>query len=514
MGNQHGKHKSGNDDTSKVEQFKSLYYLNDPVQEIYTSPSNTVFKITSDVYDTYTKLKDLQSGTTGSVSKILHKELNIQRALKLINIKDNPKLLNEAKREISILKNLDHPNIEKIYEYYEKDNDTISIVMELISGQDLFDKLMKVNRFSEQQTAIIMYQIFSSIKLCHDNGIIHRDIKAENIIIQDDLNLFVKLIDFGSCEILTKTKLTSTYKVGSPSYIAPEILNGEEYDYSCDIWSLGVLMYYLLCGNKPFKGNTEEEIYKSIKTKDLKFKDKVWEKISDEAKNLIKSMLVKNKKMRFNINQVLHSDWLIKNISKTDNSKKLHNEQYLKEKIIPNIRKFKNINQIQLLALFYVIHNQIDFSKNEEIIQITKEFYFYDKDGDGKLSEEELYHMLLDGGVTKEDLNHIINDIWNIFGDSKGKFLTYESFILLSLNNKKDLVTDKIIQKLFLLIDTKKTLKITMEDLQNIYEGQEELEKKKINPMVWENFYKKMGLNNQEPITYSMFSKYLKNIDL
>ena len=183
MGNQHGKHKLGNNDASKVEQFKSLYYLNDPVQEIYTSPSNIVFKMSSDVYDTYTKLKDLQSGTTGSVSKILHKELNIQRALKLINVKDNPKLLNEAKREISILKNLDHPNIEKIYEYYEKDNDTISIVMELISGQELFDKLMKVNRFSEQQTAIIMYQIFSSIKLCHDNGIIHRDIKEEKIIV-------------------------------------------------------------------------------------------------------------------------------------------------------------------------------------------------------------------------------------------------------------------------------------------------------------------------------------------
>ena len=166
------------------------------------------------------------------------------------------------------------------------------------------------------------------------------------------------------------------------------------------------------------------------------------------------------------------------------------------------------------MALFYVIHNQLDFTKNEEIIQITKEFYFYDKDGDGKLSEEELYQLLLDGGVTKEELNHIINDIWNIFGDNKGKFLNYESFILLGLNNKKDLITDKVIQKLFMLIDTKNTLKIKMEDLEKIYEGQEDLEKKKINPIVWENFYKKMGLNNQDPITYTMFNKYLKNIEL
>ena len=500
-------------DSSNHEQYKNLYFLNDSPQEIYSSSSNVIFKLTSDVYDTYTKLKDIQSGTTGSVSKILHKELNIQRALKYINTKNNQKLLNEAKREISILKNLDNPNIEKIYEYYEKENDNINIVMELIDGQELFSKLMKETRFSEQNTAIIMYQIFSSIKYCHDNGIIHRDIKAENIIVQDEKHLFVKLIDFGSCEILTSSKLTSTYKVGSPSYIAPEILNGEEYDYSVDIWSLGVLMYYLLCGNKPFTGTTEQDIYKEIKTKEVKFKDKIWDNISNEAKNLIKSMLVKNKKKRININQCLYSDWIINNIKK-NNVSYIHDEKYLKEHIIKNIIKFKNINQIQLLALFYIIHNLIDFSKNEQIISITKEFYFYDKDGDGKLSEEEFYQMLLDGGVTKEDLNHIINDIWNIFGDNKGKFLSYESFILLSLDNKKELITDKIIQKIFLLIDKKKTLKIKKEDLEIVYEGQEELEKRKINPLVWENFYKKMELNNEDPITYSMFSKYIKDINL
>lgn len=514
MGNQNPS-KNANNDTSNTEQFKNLYFLNDSPQEIYSSSSNAIFKLTTSVDDTYTKLKDIQSGTTGSVSKILHKELNIQRALKYINVKDNPKLLNEAKREISILKNLDHPNIEKIYEYYEKENDSINIVMELIDGKELFDTLVKINHFTEQQTAIIMYQLFSCIKYCHDNGIIHRDIKAENIIVQDEKHLYVKLIDFGSCEILTSTKLTSNYKVGSPSYIAPEILNGEDYDYCCDIWSLGVLMYYLLCGNKPFTGNNEEEIYKAIKTKELKFKDKSWDNVSNEAKNLIKSMLVKNKKNRININQALRSDWIKKFIYfNIDNSQGIHDEKYLKENIVSNIIKFKNINQIQLLALFYVIHNRIDFNHNDDIKQITKEFYYYDKDGDGKLSEDELYEMLQDGGVSKEDLNHIMNDIWSVFGDNKGKSLSYESLILLSLNNKKELINDKIIQKLFMLIDTQKSLKIKMEDLKDVYEGKEELEKKTINPIVWENFYKKMGLNNQEPITYTMFSKYLKNLDL
>ena len=180
--------------------------------------------------------------------------------------------------------------------------------MELIDGPELLSKLVREKQFKEQSAAIIMYQIFSSIKYCHDNWIIHRDIKAENIIVQDEKHLFVKLIDFGSCEILTKTNLTSIYKVGSPSYIAPEILNGEEYDYCCDIWSLGVLLYYLLSGNKPFTGNSEEEMYNAIKTQELKFKEKLWDNISNEAKNLIRSMLVKNKKKKININQALHSE--------------------------------------------------------------------------------------------------------------------------------------------------------------------------------------------------------------
>ena len=142
MGNQ-----NQNKDSGKNEQYKNLYFLNDSPQEIYSSSSNVIFKLTSDVYDTYTKLKDIQSGTTGSVSKILHKELNIQRALKYINIKHNQKLLGEAKKEISILKNLDHPNIEKIYEYYEKENESINIIMELFDGQEHFSKLMKETYF-------------------------------------------------------------------------------------------------------------------------------------------------------------------------------------------------------------------------------------------------------------------------------------------------------------------------------------------------------------------------------
>ena len=107
-------------DSDKTEQFKSSHYLNDSPQEIYSSTSNAIFKGPTDIYDTYTKLKDMQSGTTGAVSKILFKELMINRALKYINIKNNPKLLNEAKREIAILKNLVIQILKKYMNFMKK----------------------------------------------------------------------------------------------------------------------------------------------------------------------------------------------------------------------------------------------------------------------------------------------------------------------------------------------------------------------------------------------------------
>ena len=166
------------------------------------------------------------------------------------------------------------------------------------------------------------------------------------------------------------------------------------------------------------------------------------------------------------------------------------------------------------MALFYFVHYLVDFNASEEIKNITKEFMYYDKDNDGKLSEDELSNFLLEGGVAKEELNLILGGIWNLLGDYRGKFVFYESFIVLCFNNRKSLFTDKNVQKLFTKLDTNGKLKLELEDLKIIYEGVEELDKKNINPVVWENFYKKMQLSNGEPITFEMFKNYMTDIDI
>ena len=191
-------------------------------------------------------------------------------------------------KEINILKNLDHPNIIKVFEFYSSEK-YIYIINELCTGGELFDKIVDVKYFSELVACNIMRQLLSAVAYCHENGVIHRDLKPENILIESseekNKDFFnIKVIDFGTCEILKKKKLTE--QIGTSFYIAPEVLkNG--YNEKCDLWSCGVILYILLCGSPPFYGKNEKEIFRKILDGNFTFRHKIWNKISIEAKNLV-----------------------------------------------------------------------------------------------------------------------------------------------------------------------------------------------------------------------------------
>ena len=153
-------------------------------------------------------------------------------------------------KEIEVLAELDHPNIIKYYETYEDEND-FHIVMELCTGGELYDRIVKRKYFSEKETVDIIYKITSAISHCHANGIVHRDLKPENILYENNNeNADLKIIDFGLSKKFKGIELNSI--VGSPYYVAPEILEGK-YDSKCDIWAIGIIMYILLCVKLLFK---------------------------------------------------------------------------------------------------------------------------------------------------------------------------------------------------------------------------------------------------------------------
>jgi calcium-dependent protein kinase len=176
------------------------------------------------------------------------------KVLDKIKLQKKYKALDVIMAEIKILNTLDHPNIVKYFETYD-DSRYIYLVMEYVKGSDLFECIKNKKRFSEKKLAEYMRSLFSAIQHCHSNGVIHRDIKIENIMITSDDS--VRLIDFGLSKI--KTDDENFYEVaGTIDYMAPEVLAGN-CDMSADIWSLGVVLYILASGYYPFSGKVTSQ---------------------------------------------------------------------------------------------------------------------------------------------------------------------------------------------------------------------------------------------------------------
>ena len=273
-------------------------------------------------YKNFTKViedifpKQLGSGSFGRVFLVTHNETKKLYALKVI---DKRKLLVSYGKldiiynEINIHSKLDHENIIKLYNVHE-DNENINIIMEYAPNGNLFELLSKEkNGFSEYKAFEYFIQVVNAVYYLHNNNIIHRDIKPENILIGEDNK--IKLCDFGWAKELTLEN-RSTF-CGTVEYMAPEIVENENYDYSVDIWSLGILLYELLYGHSPFKAKNTKNIILNIKSHELTYDDKN-KNVSNSCKDLIKKLLNNNPQKRYKIKDILEHPFI-----------KKHSERYL-----------------------------------------------------------------------------------------------------------------------------------------------------------------------------------------
>ena len=285
---------------------------------------------------------ELGTGAYGRVYLVSHNETKEEYALKVIEKK---KLLNMygncdiIHNEIKIHSKLEHANIIRLYSVKETEKE-INIIMEYAKNGNLY-QLISRNKsgFSEQKAFRYFIQVVNAVYFLHENQIIHRDIKPENLLISE--NGTIKLCDFGWAKQLT-LKNRSSY-CGTVEYMAPEIIESENYDYSVDIWSLGILLYELLMGHSPFKDKTIKNTIVNIKLHDLKF-DK---EISHDCKDLINKLLEVNKEKRFNIKDILTHSFIKKNesiINSISSSKFLNNQENEKDYITKNIYINSNIN--------------------------------------------------------------------------------------------------------------------------------------------------------------------------
>jgi len=206
---------------------------------------------------------------------------------------------------------INHPNCVQLYEMFETSK-KIYMVMELLTGGELFDRIVAKGSYSEREASDLIKDITSAIQYLHSIGIVHRDLKPENLIyLNQRADSPIKITDFGLAKFRSGSKLEAmTTACGTPGYVAPEVLKNEPYGKAVDMWSLGVILYILLCGFPPFYHESTAALYKQIKKGEYDFPDPYWTDISDSAKNLVQCLLTVDPKKRYTAKQVLAHPWI------------------------------------------------------------------------------------------------------------------------------------------------------------------------------------------------------------
>ena len=277
-----------------------------------------------------TTLKDydiqvlIGQGAFGIVQRGVKKETNIKVALKQY---EKSKLLQDSsrvealKKEIDILGRLDHPGIMKFHDAIDSGN-KVSIVVEYINGNNLYQYIRKMHGSrmqDENEIKVIFKKIVESVKYMHEQNVVHRDIKLENILLDRDSKQ-TKLIDFGfSTRVNNAQETKLNFFCGTPIYMSPEIVSKKEYiGGASDIWALGVILYILLTGKMPFHGTFEDDLFRKISQCKYKWPDFLTDKnnqvveLSNGAKALVRKILVQDQKQRLTADQILNDRWLNK----------------------------------------------------------------------------------------------------------------------------------------------------------------------------------------------------------
>eukprot|EP00828_Plagiopyla_frontata_P013384 TRINITY_DN1790_c0_g1_i9.p1 TRINITY_DN1790_c0_g1~~TRINITY_DN1790_c0_g1_i9.p1 ORF type:complete len:334 (+),score=57.65 TRINITY_DN1790_c0_g1_i9:144-1145(+) len=271
-----------------------------------------IFRTGEDIKQHYKFDKQLGEGSFAIVRKGINKKTGQEVAIKIIdklNLETEDSLA--LSNEVEILAQIDHPNIVKLIEVFDE-TAKFYMVMELMTGGELFDRIVDKEKYSEQEATEVIKPLIDAIAYCHSMGVAHRDLKPENLLYSSpDKGAILKISDFGLAKVLSTDLMTTA--CGTPGYIAPEIIKAQGYDQSVDYWSIGVILYVLLCGFPPFYEDSNEKLFEKIQTAAFDFPSPHWDSISDEAKDLIRHLLITDQSKRYTAKQIKEHQWFIKN---------------------------------------------------------------------------------------------------------------------------------------------------------------------------------------------------------
>ena len=464
-----------------------------------------ISKHKSNPEDDYKKTKFLGKGTFAVVFEVKNKLTGIIRAMKNFQ-KANPKFTEkQILNEISILTQMDHPNVLKIFSFYIN-NQNYSIITELCSGGQLYEEINYKGPFNEKKSSYILYQILSALNYCHKMNIIHRDIKPENILIMERDNedqdlLYVKIADFGTAKIF-KENQNENLLVGSPYYIAPEVLD-KNYNEKCDLWSCGVLLYIFLTSKPPFNGNNNKEIFEATKKGVYDIKTSPWNLISKNAKDLITKLLEYDVNKRISAEEALKHNWFKENKCK----EKFNNieNKVITEKLINNLINYKSVSVIQETALAYLVHN---FNQTKSVINACKLFSIIDVNGDGKINEKDLYNGLKNI-IKRKYLENDCKQIFNNIDMNHSGFIEYEEFVRAAVD-KKEFFTEKFLRFAFNYFDKDHNNSIDYNEIEMVFKDNI-VDRKNIHEGL-QKIITEVDINKDGKITFDEFSFVMKKM--
>ncbi|NXA52616.1 KCC1G kinase, partial [Nothocercus julius] len=264
-------------------------------------------KQTSNIRKNFIFMEALGSGAFSEVFLVKQRSTGKLFALKCI--KKSPLTRDSSlENEIAVLKKIKHENIVTLEDIYESTTH-FYLVMQLVSGGELFDRILERGVYTEKDASVVIHQVLTAVKYLHENGIVHRDLKPENLLyLTPEENSKIMITDFGLSK-MEQNGIMST-ACGTPGYVAPEVLTQKPYSKAVDCWSIGVITYILLCGYPPFYEETESKLFEKIKEGYYEFESPFWDDISESAKDFIKHLLEKNPNTRFTCEEALRHPWI------------------------------------------------------------------------------------------------------------------------------------------------------------------------------------------------------------
>ena len=524
--------------------------------DIKVNTGNFIIQRTKSLFECYEKIQPLGQGAFGSVYKVRRKNTGtreIIRALKEIskesmNVSEENQ--EEIRNEIEVLKSIDHPNIMKIFEFFE-DEKNIYLINEFCGGGDVAGINDKYGLFPEIFLKYVMFQVFLAISFLHSNKVVHADIKRENIAfvysgknderlideffsilfkdkeIQEELadapgvenlsekahtlinemcNYEIKILDFGSAKRKKKEKVNEKLHgvTGTVYYCSPEVIKDKD-DFECDEWACGIMMYILLTGYPPFMGENEEEIFENILKNELNLDVPELKNVSEPCKDLIKNLLEKKANKRIRADDVLKHEFFNTgiNVGNLLKGKFKENSEYLR-KIFNNKNvklRGRKTSKFRDVVIAYIALNFADQNEEKKAKQI-----FMEISGGNKhfLITKNTFVSRMEKvfkGLTKEEIENLFDSI----DENETGNIEYEELIR-ALSDKEKLLNDKNLKEAFNFFDKDGSGAITWNEIAEIVypEG-------KIPENTIKEFLNEIGENDENmKIDYFEFKKILR----